>query len=86
MNVQSPLSREGENARGPDGTFTATEENTSSEQIKRSSTPVLEETILNTIIDLELIPANTGFGRGRKKLIRKRTTMTLEEQNFMLYV
>ena len=49
------------------------EDNTTTEHIERSSTPVLEETILTSKIVMETVPAIPGFGMGRKKLNRNRS-------------
>ena len=74
---QNPLSRRGENPRGPNGRFMQkdfqpirTEDETKSPE--RTSTPILEDSVLETTIQLSPPNTSQSYGRGRKKLTRNR--------------
>ena len=87
---QNPLSRRGENPRGPDGRFTALpkqpETSEEAEQPIRESTPILQESVLDTtmISQTETSPTN---GQGKRKLVRGRKTQKLPVQpNLQMYL
>ena len=75
---QNPLSRSGENPREPDGRVIQmtiqpirTEDDTKSPE--RTSTPKLEDSVLETTLQLSPSPnTSPSYGRGRKKLIGNR--------------
>ena len=72
---QNPLSKRGENPRGPDGRFIALpiqpETSEEVEQLIKKSTPILDESVLETtmISQTEISPTN---GRGKRKQVRDR--------------
>ena len=72
---QNPLCKRGEISRGPDGRFTALpiqpETSEEVEQLIKESTPILDESVLETtmISQTETSPTN---GRGKRKQVRDR--------------
>ena len=84
VNVQNPLSTTGI-ARGADGRFTSTENNITAEHTENSSNPRLEETLLDSTIDMETIPTIPGYGRRRRKSLRIRTTPSPGGNNLRFY-
>ena len=88
---QNPLSRRGENPRGPDSRFTTQmfiqpETREDEEQAIRESTPILEESMLETSMTspTEISPV---YGRGKKKLIRERNSQKSPGQtNLQMYL
>ena len=77
---QKPLSRRGENPRGKNGRFVQQEQfednNITAEHSERCSTPVLEKSVLDNTLEMENTIISPVYGRGRKKLIRDRSTTT----------
>ena len=77
---QNPLSRLGENPRGKDGTFIQPEQfednDKTAEHSKRCSTSVLDESVQKNTLEKENTTISPVYGRGRRKLIRDRSTTT----------
>ena len=77
---QNPLSRRGENLRRKDGKFVQMEQfedkNITAEHSERCSTPMSEESVLDNTLEMENTIISPVYGRGRKILIRDRSTTT----------
>ena len=72
---QNPLSRRGENPRGIEGRFIQIE-SIDTEHTERSSTPILEENVLDNTLEMTKTTISPVYGRGKRKLIRDRTNET----------
>ena len=75
---KDPFSRRGQNPRGPDGRFTQMridqlDQSDEIEQPARESTPVLEESMLETVLNETPMETSPVYGKGKKKLIRDRS-------------
>ena len=82
---QNSLSRRRENPRGQVLMDASLLQTTTIEHMKRSTTPLLEDNILESTFDMENTITGTGYGRGRRKVIRDRTTTTPKENNLRFH-
>ena len=77
-NISEPLITTGGNPRVKDGRFVQPEQfennNITAEHSERCSTPVLKESVLDNTLEMENTIISPVYGRGRKKLIRDRST------------